>query len=278
MHTCPTSMTPDEFHRLPRRPGWKHEYWGGKAYIQPRPSVALARALVVVRPISVPDGFRLRPAAPADAPLLVHAFFDAFRDSIDYWDYPLTRIRADAQESIETCFGGKRGAFHPASYIALAPTGRSVAGAALVVGDADGPNLDLLFVRPRWQRRGLAVALAQAAMNALHEEGETHLGGGYNVANDASAAVHRRLGFEELPDLLNAQDELHCARHELRRREQLGDLSDAERQELERALAHWEAVHQELRAVRVRDGYEAVSPILRRGRVRKRETEWETEP
>jgi len=264
MRTRPTPMTLDEFHRLPRRPGWKHEYWGGRAYIQPRPSVAIARASVVPRPAIVPDGSRLRPATPGAAPLLVHAFFDAFRDSIDYWDYSLSRIRADAQNSIETYFGGKRGAFHPASCLAL--TGRSIVGAALVVEDADGPNLDLLFVRPRWQRRGLGLALVQSTMNALHEAGETHLDGGYNVANDASAAVHRRLGFEELPELLNAQDQLHCARHELRRREQGGDLTDAERQELERALAHWEAVHQELRAVRDRDSYKAVSPILRRGR------------
>ncbi len=272
MRTRPTPMTWDEFHLLPRRPGWKHEYMGGKAYIQPRPSVAIARAPVMPRSVSAPDGFRLRPATPADAPLLIHAFFDAFRDSIDYWDYPLPRIRTDARESIETCFAGKRGLFHPASRLAFAPTGRSVAGAALVAEDADGPNLDLLFVRPRWQRRGLAAALVQSTMNALHDAGESHLDGGYNVANEASAAVHRRLGFQELPDLLNAQDELHCARHELRRREGAGDLAGAERQELEGRVAHWEAAYQELCAVRDRDGYEAVSPILRRGRARKKET------
>lgn len=115
-------------------------------------------------------------------------------------------------------------------------------------------------------------------MNALHGAGETYLDGGYNVANEASAAWHKAQGFVELPDLARAQDELHCARHELRRREQLGGLTGAERQELERAAAHWGAVHQELCAVRDRDGYEAVSPILRCGRARKRETERETEP
>ena len=269
MRTRPTPMTPDEFHALPRRPGWKHEYWGGKAYIQPRPSVALACAPIVMRPVSVPAGFRLRPATLADAPLLIHAFFDAFRDSIDYWGYPLPRIRTESRESIETCFAGRRGAFHPASCVAVAPTGRSLAGAALVVEDADGPNLDLLFVRPRRQHLGLGIALVQSAMNALHEAGRPLFYGGYNVANEASAALHRRLGFEDLPDLLNAQDEAACARHELRRREQGGDLTGVERQELEGAAAHWESVHKELLAVHDRDGYEAVSPILRRGRPRK---------
>ena len=257
-------MTPDEFDALPRLPGWKHEYWGGKARIQPRPSVAILRAPVVSRPLFIPDGFLLRPATAADARLLIHAFFDAFRDSIYYWDYRLPAIRADSRRSIETCFAGRRGAFHPASWVAVAPTGRSLAGAALVVEDADGPTLDLLFVRPRWQRSGLGVALVQSAMNALHGAGAAHLGGAYNVANEASAALHRRLGFEELPDLMRAQDEAACARHELRRREQGGGLTDAERQELTQRVAHWEAVHEELQAIRDRDGYEAVSPLLRR--------------
>ena len=52
-------MTLEEFHALPRRPGWKQEYWGGKAYIQPRPSVAFVRAPITLRPVLVPDGFRL---------------------------------------------------------------------------------------------------------------------------------------------------------------------------------------------------------------------------
>lgn len=271
MRTRPIPMTPDEFHDLPRRPGWKHEYRGGKAYIQPRLSVAILCAPVVTRPVLVPDGFRLRPATLADAPLLIHAFFDAFRDSIDYWDYRLPATRIDSRKSIETCFAGKRGVFHPASCVAVAPTGRSIAGTALIVETADGPVLDLLFVRPRWQRLGLGIAVAQSAMNALHDSGAAHLGGAYNVANEVSAALHRRLGFAELPDLMRAQDEAACAEHELRRREQSGNLTDAERQELERAARHWESVHQELLALRDRDGYEAVSPLLRRGRPRKQE-------
>lgn len=263
MRTRPTPMTLEEFHALPRRPGWKHEYWGGKAYIQPRPSVAVVRAPVVSRSVPVPDGFLLRPATAADARLLICAFFDAFRDSIDYWGWTRARTRIHARSSIETCFAGRRGAFHPASRLALAPTGRSVAGAALIVEGKDGPTLDLLFARPRWQRAGLGAALVQAAMNALHEADAAHLGGAYNVANEASAALHRRLGFVEIPDLMRAQDESYCARHELRRRELAGDLSAAERQELQGRVAHWEAVHTELRAVRDRDGYEAVTPLLR---------------
>lgn len=265
-------MTIDEFHALPNRPGWKHEYWGGRAYIQPRPSVAVLRAPVVVRPVFVPAGFRLRPATVADSALLIHAFFDAFRDSIDYWGYRQPAIRADSRKSIETCFAGRRGAFHSASVVAVVPTGRSLAGAALVVEEGDGPALDLLFIRPRWQRLGLGLALGQAAMNTLHEGGAAHLGGAYNVANDASATLHKRLGFVELPDLMRAQEEAACARHELWRREQSGGLAHAERQELERAAAHWGKVCEELCIVRDRDGYEAVSPVLRRGRARKERT------
>lgn len=262
-------MTIDEFHAQPNRPGWKYEYRGGKAYIQPRPSVAVLRAPVVVRPVAVPDSFRLRPATVADSAFLIHAFFDAFRDSIDYWDSRQPAIRADSRKSIETCFAGRRGAFHAASFVAVAPTGRSLAGAALLVEEGDGPALDLMFVRPRWQWLGLGLALAQAAMNALHESGAAHLGGAYNVANDASAALHQRLGFQELPDLRRAQEEAEGARHELWRRERAGDLARAEWKELKQVAAHWGKVCGELCALCDRDGHEAVSPLLRRRRARE---------
>jgi GNAT superfamily N-acetyltransferase len=191
---------------------------------------------------------------------------------VDYWDWKREAIRRSASDSIRTCCEGRRGTFHPASFLAVAPTGRSIAGAALLVQGGEGPNLDLLFVRPRWHRRGLATALVQSAVNTLHDLGETHLDSGHNVANDASAAWHREFGFIELPDWLRARDEAACAEHELWRREQIGDLDAAERVALETQAAHWRAVADELEQIADRDGYDAVSP-LRRHRKRRRNVE-----
>ena len=206
---------------------------------------------------------------PEDAVHLVPAFFDAFRDSVDYWDYPPAAVRKSARESIAGVFAGKRGVFHAASFLAVAPTRRSIAGAALIVTDVDGPNLDLLFVRPRWQRLGLATALAQSAMNTLYELGEPILDSGHDVANAASAEWHRRFGFVELPDLMRAKEEAACAHWELRRREEEGTLKVAEHRALKAQAAHWKRQAADLEAIAERDGWEAVSPILRRGRARK---------
>ncbi len=262
MRTRPTPMTPEEFDLLPRRPGWKHEYFNGMAYIEPRPSVAIVRAPVTARPVSAPDGFTLRPTTAEDAAKLIPAFFESFRETVDYWGYRRDAIRRSSVGSIRSCFAGKRGAFLPASFLAVAPTGRSVAAALLVQG-VETANLDLLFVRPRWHRRGLATALVQSAMNALHEAGETFLESGHNVANDPSAAWHRGFGFVELPDLLRARDEARCAAHELHRREQLGDLTDSERAFLADRAAHLRSLADELEAIADRDGWDAVCPLRR---------------
>lgn len=269
MYPRPVPMTFDEFKRLPRRVGWKHEYVGGNAYFQPRHSIAIVRAETVPRPVSVPEGFTIRPATPADGPCLIPAFFDAFLHSVDYWGWKRPKVRGSARDSVLTCFAGKRGDFHPASSLAVAPTGRSIAGAALVVLDAEAPNLDLLFVRPRWQRLGLATALVQTAMNDLHSRGETDLNSGYVVANRESAAWHQEFGFVELPDLARAKEQYHDTRHELQRRELIGDICESERRAMELEAERWGARVKELEAVAERDGYEAVSPLLRLHRGRK---------
>ena len=262
-------MTFDEFKRLPRRVGWKHEYIGGNAYFQPRHSIAIVRTETVPRAVSIPNGFTIRPATSADAARLIPAFFDAFLHSVDYWGWNQAKIRDAARDSIVTCFAGKRGDFHPASYLAVAPTGRSVAGAALVVLDAEAPNIDLLFVRPRWQRLGLATALVQTAVNDLHSRGETHLDSGHVVANRESAAWHHTFGLTELPDLARANEQYHDIRHEIQRRELIGDICDTKRRAMESEAERWWAQIVELEAVAKRDGYDAVSPLLRLHRARK---------
>ena len=262
-------MTFDEFACLPRPAGWKYEYFGGNAYFQPRHSIALVRLALAPRPVTAPPGFTIRPATPADAPRLIPAFFYAFQHAVDYWGWKRSKIRDSARDSVLTCFAGKRGDFHSASYLALAPTGRSVAGAALAVHDTEGPNLDLLFVRPRWQRLGLATALVQTVVNDLNSRGETHLDSGHVVANAESAAWHRRFGFVELPDLARANEQYHDLRREIHRRELIGDLSDGERQAMEADAERWWGQIEEMEAIAKRDGYEAVSALRRRGQARK---------
>ena len=266
-------MSVEEYHRQPIQSGWKCEYYDGKMWRQPRHSVAIVRCEIVPRPVTVPENFCLRPATPDDTAKLIPAFYDAFRDSVDYWGYRQAAVRKSARDSVLSCFAGKRGAFQPASFVAVAPTGRSIAGAAMVVTGVDGPNLDLLFVRPRWQKRGLATALVQSAMNRLHTLGEAILDSGYVVANAESAAWHKRFGFWELPDLTRAKEEFYCAHWELRRRRDEGTLTPKECREMATRAAHWKREVVTLEAIAERDGYEAVSQILRRGRAGKQSRE-----
>lgn len=235
-------MSPEEFRHLPREVGWKYEYSGGCAHIRPRHLVAQLRVLVAPR--SLPDtGCDIRPVFPVDTPGLVRAFLDGFRDTVEYCDYSAADFRHSGEDAVATFFAGRRGAFDAASRLATPCDDPAVvAGAALIVRKGDGPFLDMLFIRERWQRAGLATALVGSVLNALHETGAPHLGSAYNVANVPSVAWHHRFGFVERPNFPLARARAQVLRHELSRRGSVGDLTDADRAALEAEAAHWEGV------------------------------------
>ena len=233
-------MTATEFERLPRDPGWKYEYVNGVARITPRHVVVTMRAPVMPRIVEV-GGLTIRAMTEADRPGLVRAFHDGFRETVEYCDWSDAQIRQSGEDAIRTFFGGRRGAFHPASRLAVAPEQPDVvAGASLVVQKADLPFLDMLFIRPRWHRRGLATALVGASMNALHAQGEPDMGSAYDLANLPSRAWHEQFGFVEQPDYTLAHARAAAARHELWRRREIGGLSDAEQAALQAEAEHWE--------------------------------------
>jgi GNAT superfamily N-acetyltransferase len=260
-------MSWDELHRLPRPLGWKVEYWDGHAHLTPRPSSVLTT--LAVGPRDVPADVSMRPAAPDDAPRLVPVFVAAFLDTIEYCDRGPAEVETSAREHVESYFAGTRGVPHPASRISLirGPQGarERITGAALVLERPDAPPLlDLLFVLPGQQRRGLATALVSAAVNELARAGFTHLRSVYSLGNEASRAWHQRFGFVEEPDLMLAQRLQTHAWHRLHLRELAGDLSDAERAGLEAECARQDAWVEELEARARRDGFESVCPWLSR--------------
>ncbi len=123
--------------------------------------------------------------------------------------------------------------------------------------------LDMLFIRPRWQRRRLATALLSRCLEELHRREEPILRSRYHLANEASRAWHREFGFTEEPDLSLAQLYLRCAAQELHRRESAGGLGDEERRALLADLERWEGQVKELERIADEKGWEAVSPTLR---------------
>lgn len=257
-------MSMEEFELLPMRPGWKHEYWDGRAHITPR-----EHGVVVAMPVTargVETSLVLRRATGADAPGLTSAFLEAFIDSTEYCDWETEKISDAADKAIRSHFAGERGKPHLASRVAIGfdseRGGDSIVGAALLAHAPRYSILDLLFIRPAWQRHGIATALLSDAMNELHSGGEAILKSAYHAANDASMIWHQRFGFVEEPDLMRARLYSSAARHELWRRDKTGGLTDRDRVELQSEADRWEIEVERLEEIANREGYRAVAPIL----------------
>ncbi len=196
-------MTIDEFHVMPRRLGWKHEYWDGCAHIAPS-HAGIATTTVVVQPRPVQAPCVIRAVTEADMPGLERAYLTAFQDTIDYCDWALTDIQRAADNNLASFFAGMRGPPLPAAQIAI--HGTDVVGAVLIVEKPNGqPFLDLLFVIPAWHRKGVATALVAAALNELAAMGYQSLTSRFMLGNVESRAWHHRFGFVDEPDLFLAR-------------------------------------------------------------------------
>src|SRR5438477_8636215 len=82
------------FQRLPRRLGWKHEYYGGKAHLTPSKMAVHLLLDLAPRPAERRPG--IRPVTPADAEALREPFLAAFALAPEYADYPPLLFRQSA--------------------------------------------------------------------------------------------------------------------------------------------------------------------------------------
>ena len=258
-------MTVDEYHLLPFEPGWKCEYWDGKAHYSPRYHAVITTVAVAPRDVNT-DGL-LRQPAESDIEALTPIYVAAFRETIEYFGHSQERIAEAARRDLRNYFAGEHGRPTSASCLAIGtgsdPDDETFAGAALVTSTENGPLLYLLFVAPQWQRRGLAAAMVSAAINELHELGEKTLTSRYHIGNEQSMAWHQRFGFVEEPDLRRARLYLQQAKVELWRREKIGPLTAEERAKLAADVARWEAEVQKLERIEDQQGFEAVHPMAR---------------
>ena len=196
-------MSLAEFRLLPRDPGWRYEYFDKMAHVTPRARFATVRVGVGSRPLEPP--LPLRSVVASDREELRAAYVAAFADSVEYCDVPPEGISRSARENIRDFYAGDRGEVLPSSCVAVDDAAEDpvevVAGAALVTRAEDGcPLLDMLFVRPRWQRRGLAAALVSWSLRELLAQGEATLRSRYLLANEPSRTWHQHFGFTVEPD------------------------------------------------------------------------------
>lgn len=260
-------MSKGAFDRMPRKLGWKHEYWDGQAHISPRwQSVTVTLA---VQPRPVHASYTIRAVTAEDEPQLVTGYIAAFEDSFDFCDWELAKIHTAAREDVRKMLSGQRGRLLPASCLALDPHAATreeqLIGAALIThSDGHLPLLDIVFVVPQWHRRGVATTLLATVSNAMHAAGMPTLESHYMLGNAESRAWHQHFGFVEEPDLLLAKTYYHHAHYELHRREDLGDLLVSEREKLRAERDHWQARVDELEQLAHQLGMDAVMPSLRR--------------
>ena len=228
MRSLHLPMGVDDFHLMPRRLGWKHEYYEGMAHVTPS-SVCVECVLEIApKHVLASDGIRLPDASQIEA--LMQGFRDAFEHSPEYSDWPPQAFDKGVKDSIEGHFAGAYGAPSPASRVAFA--GTDLIAAALVVVRKGHHELQPIFVRPPWQRKGVATALASAVVHALYGMGEKRLFSSFLLANEASRCWHRQFGFVELPSEALTRHCLHYCRYELWRRQQLGELTAADHDRL----------------------------------------------
>jgi hypothetical protein len=225
------------FDRLPRRLGWKHEYIDGTAYL--RPSWQYVRYTLDLAPRDPGRQLGVRPVTPQDELALRQPFLEAFALAPEYVGYPMAKFREAAAKYLAGYFGDVRGIASPVSV--MAEVRGAIVGAALVKDRPEGPLLDCIFVRPGHGRKGWATALAAHAVNGLIRRGAALLRSGALLANGASLAWHARFGFREVPNVWVAGARWRYYSYELERHDRLGDLSPAERADLDAEVRFWAA-------------------------------------
>ncbi len=253
-------MSWEEFERSPARFGWKHEYWDGCAHLTPMETHVCASVKVEHREFQIRQRFASRPVTADDAEALIACFVETFEDGVEFCDWRPEDILRQARRKITGYFVGRQGAASDVSRCALTDNGEVIA-AALIAEHTDAAVLDLLMVRPRFRRQGLAQASAGHAMNELYARGIRTLRSMYAICNEQSTAWHEGFGFRELPDLGLANLRRSYFAGEMRRCEVDASVSAAERERLCRQYDFWKLRAAELEAICERDGFDAVTPL-----------------
>jgi GNAT superfamily N-acetyltransferase len=176
---------------------------------------------------------------------MIEIFLETFQDSVEFCDLSLDAICTHVRKNINNYFQGVRGKPHPVSRMALEPNSHRLIGLALFVENKqERVELDLLLVKPSHQRTGIATQMVASAINSLDEDGVSELRSGFHICNDCSRAWHHKLGFEEIPEYLYCRFQYSWYRHEIWRREKLGQIEQLE--ELRTEKDRWERLGQDL--------------------------------
>ncbi len=232
-------MSYEAFDVMERPFGWKVEYWDGHAHLTPRGMGV--KTIIQLSPRSFTPTHPIVPVTPDDRDRMLAGYFEAFSPSVEFCGWPTEDIQAAATKDIGKYFAGTRGEALSASAIALAPDSQTLIGLLLVSQRSpQDAFMDLLYVRPEFQRQGVATAMLHWAMSQLITLGFQTLTSRYHVCNDISRRWHHGHGFVDEYDRYYIQMKVSWCRSEIWRREKLGLVAEMEavKQEWER----WKAM------------------------------------
>ena len=227
--TIELPLTLGQFQQLPQNPAFKYEYFDGHAWLTPRPKNyhALLDLPSFARPIAAPathGEIAIRALTDEDwqslPPLFVAAFyrvqpFAGLSDEV--------RLQA-AQACLERTRNGEEGPLiAEASCVAACKSDQASIGVVLTTLTPDGdpsqwdswrwkmpppadavarrigrPHLTWIFVSPWHARRGVGMALLDAAVQGLTRLGYSQLASTFLLGNESSTLWHWRAGFRLL--------------------------------------------------------------------------------
>jgi hypothetical protein len=211
------------YHRMPRHPSFKHEYWDGALHWTPRPHTCEASLdLGAWRPppadermTALSSDIRVRRLAESDWAFLPRVFCSAFAawPPLSQWDGPAPR-RASRCLMEWTRRGRDGPLIAEACVVAHSSEGgeeeaESLVGAALITqqrpawrfrGNAEPeepslPHLTWIFVSNWEQRHGVATRLLGAIVEELRKLGHGTLASTVLTASESSMLWHWGRGF-----------------------------------------------------------------------------------
>jgi RimJ/RimL family protein N-acetyltransferase len=233
MESKEISMSIEEFELMKRPFGWKVEYWDGKARLSPREYHVWTKLELEHRKID--ESCQIVPIDLSFKEQAIATFFEAFQDSVEFCNWTTESIRTHAQKNINNYFQGVRGKPLPVSQIALEPNSDRLIGLALFVEKKEANvELDLLFVKPPYQRTGIATQMVTSGINTLLEDGVQELRSAYHICNEDSHNWHQKYGFKDIPEQFYCRLKYSWYRQEIWRQEKLGEMNNLEELQTER--------------------------------------------
>ncbi len=235
---CPRiPMSFAAFETIERLLGWKTEYWDGYARFTPRGmGVETRLSFESVSELShfelshtAPKEFTLITPTPDDTQKMIDGYIDAFINSVEFCGWPIDRIFEEAHRDISLYFEGRRGKPLSASVIAIDPKSQTVIATALVTDKKEqGAGLELLYVRPSYQRKGIGTRIIHRSICTLAQQGYSQLTSRYHICNHHSRQFYHKLGFQDVCDRYYLRTYTAWLGNEIYRREQLRMLDGIE--------------------------------------------------